>query len=338
MGSRHVRGPLVWNTYKVVTTGNYVMVNESMVLVIKAVGAATQITLPPTSAADGRREVIIVDGNGDAGTHNITVVPAGADTINGTSSWVMATNYSRARFVDNGAGNWCAAAGAELTTAQAAFLSGVTAGTVTASKAVVVNSSSAIDAITITTLAAGATTLTGRLTTTDGVTAGTAKVVGGLAYNSVAASTAIASTSAETQYDTFYTLPADTLKAGTLLKIRYQGICTTAIGSDTLLIKLYLGGIGGTALITAAAAAIGTAGTFTGEFELTCRTAGVTGTAVGVGLYKTSAAEGTATMKDVKLASTTVNTTHSQVIGVAVTANTANANSSRLDFLRVEIL
>ena len=139
MGSRHVRGPLVYNTHHIVTTGDYTVINESLVIVNKGTGAATQITLPPANSADGRREVIILDGKGDAGTNNITVVPNGADTINGGSSYVMAANYSRARFVDNGSGNWCAAAGVELTSTQAAFLSGVTAGTGAASKALVLD-------------------------------------------------------------------------------------------------------------------------------------------------------------------------------------------------------
>ncbi len=183
----------------------------------------------------------------------------------------------------------------------------------------------------------GGVAFVGRLTTTDGVSSGTAKVIGGLAYSNTAASSAVASTSAETQFDTFYTMPANTLKAGTVVKIRFQGIATTTIGSDTVGVKLYLGGIGGTALITAAAVDAADAMTFTGECTLICRTAGATGTFVSVGIYKTIAAEGTFTAKDDIVASTTINTTTSQIISAAATWNNTNANSCRLDILTVEI-
>lgn len=160
---------------------------------------------------------------------------------------------------------------------------------------------------------------------------------GGMAYASVAASTAVASTSAETLFDTFYTIPANTLKAGSVVKVRFQGIATTTVANDTLGVKLYIGGIGGTALITAAATDAANSDTFTGEFQLHVRTAGTTGTCVGVGTFKVSSAEGTMTIKDDILASTTLNTTTTQVVGVAATWNTTNANSCRLDVMSVEI-
>ena len=233
----------------------------------------------------------------------------------------------------------------ELVAAELGFIDGVTAGTAAASTALVLDGSKGITTITsmtVTTLTAptiaGTTAFTGRLTTTDGVASGTAKVMGGLAYSNTAASTAVASTSLETLFDTSYTMPADTLKAGTVVKIRYQGIATTTVGSDTLGVKLYIGGLAGTALITAAAVDGVNSDTFSGEFQLVCRTAGATGTMVGTGVYKTTAAEGTMTAKDDILASTTINTTASQVIGVGATWNTTNANSCRLDILTVEIL
>ena len=106
MGSRHVRGPLVFNTYETVLTGNYTIVNESLVIVDNSVGAATQITLPPSVTANGRREIRILDGKGDAATNNITVVPNGTDTINGGASLVLAVNDIYAVFVDLGNGVW----------------------------------------------------------------------------------------------------------------------------------------------------------------------------------------------------------------------------------------
>lgn len=183
----------------------------------------------------------------------------------------------------------------------------------------------------------GATTATGRITTTDGVASGTAGVVGRLLYSNTAASTAVASTSAETVFDTNYTMPANTLKAGSVLKIRYQGVGTTVVGTDTLAHKLYIGGTGGTALISSAATTMVNGHTFNGEVMLICRTAGATGTFVSCGTYKVNSAEGTMTVKDDIVASTTINTTAAQLITASAQFNTTNANSCRMDIFAVEI-
>ena len=176
-----------------------------------------------------------------------------------------------------------------------------------------------------------------RLTTTDGVSGGTAGVVGRLLYANTAASTAVASTSAETVYDTNYSMPANTLKAGSVLKIRYQGIATTAVGTDTMLFKLYIGGTGGTALVTTAATTIVNGHTFCGDAIAICRTAGATGTFVANAVFKVNSAEGTMTVKDDITGSTTINTQAIQLITGSVTYNTTNANSSRMDIFVVEI-
>lgn len=227
-----------------------------------------------------------------------------------------------------------------------------TAGTAEASKALVLNSSKGISTITsatITTLTSttivagsfgnGGSTVafTDRITTTDGVASGTAGVVGRLLYSNTAASTAIASTSAETVFDTNYNMPANTLKAGSVVKIRFQGIQTALVGTDTLAFKLYIGGSGGTALITAAATTGVSNGTIQGEEMLICRTAGTTGTFVGTGTYKVISAEGTMTVKDDIQASTTINTQAAQLITATATFNTTNANSVRMDVFTVEI-
>lgn len=200
-----------------------------------------------------------------------------------------------------------------------------TAGTAEASKAVVLDANKGFS-------------FAGRITTTDGVTSGTARVIGGRAYSNTAASTTIGGTSAETSFDASYTIPANTLKAGTLVHVRYAGFGVTGVGSDTFAHKLYIGGSAGTALISSAAAQLATNATFTGECDIICRTAGATGTLVAYGTYKQSSAEGTMTVKDDYTASTTVNTTASNDIVVTGTWNTSNANSARLDLLTVEIV
>lgn len=185
----------------------------------------------------------------------------------------------------------------------------------------------------------GTTAFRGRVTGTDGVANGTDRVFGGLAYLNTAPSSPITNTNTEALFDTSYSLPANTLKAGTLVRIRYQGIATATNSTDTLAIKLYLGGLTGTVLISHAATDVANNDVFQGEFEVICRTAGASGTIVGCGTYKSvPAAAGTMTVKDAILASTTIDTTAALVVGVGATWSVANAgNSVRLDFLRVEI-
>lgn len=161
----------------------------------------------------------------------------------------------------------------------------------------------------------------------------------GVIYTNTAASTAITNTTTEALFDKYATIPAQTLRAGDLIKIRYQGIATATDSTDTLTVVLYIGGLTGTALITHAATDVANSNVFSGEYELIIRTVGTTGTMVGCGTAKSiPAAEGTATYKDDILASTTINTNTAQVIGVSADWSVAAAaNSVRLDFLRVEI-
>jgi hypothetical protein len=161
---------------------------------------------------------------------------------------------------------------------------------------------------------------------------------GGLAYNEVAASTAVASTSAETLFDKNYSIPPNTLVAGSKINIKFQGIATTTVGSDTLQIKVYLGGLSGTALLTSTATDATNSDVFAGECDVTVRTAGATGTFVAFGSFtKVEGASGTATRVDSITASTTINTQAAQVVGVSGTWNSTNANSCRLDILSVSI-
>lgn len=166
------------------------------------------------------------------------------------------------------------------------------------------------------------------------------KVVAKKLYSSVAASTAVTNTTTETEFSTSYTLPANILKVGSLLRIRYQGIATATNSTDTLTAKLYLGGKAGTALQASDATDVANNNIFAGEYYLAVRTIGATGTFVGWGSYvKTLAASGTATMVVGISASTAVDTTVSQKIAVAATWSVANAgNSCRLDYLTVEML
>jgi hypothetical protein len=158
-------------------------------------------------------------------------------------------------------------------------------------------------------------------------------------YTNEAASAAHTNTTTEAMFDKNYTIPANTLEPGQLIRIRYQGIATATNSTDTLTLVLRIGGLTGTALFTHAAQDVANNDVFSGEFELIIRTIGASGTMVGVGTGKSiAAAEGTVTYKDDILASTTIDTTVAQQIGVTADWSVANAgNSCRLDFLRIEM-
>lgn len=179
----------------------------------------------------------------------------------------------------------------------------------------------------------------GRLVSLQNQDSGSPKLLGRLLYTNTAASTAVTNTTTETAFDTKYSVPANMLKAGNLIKIRYQGIATATNATDTLAVKLYIGGLSGTALISHAATDVANNDVFQGEYELIIRTIGASGTVVGCGTAKSvPAAEGTATYKDDILASTTIDTTAAQEIAVSAAWSVANAgNSCRLDFMRVEL-
>ena len=158
-------------------------------------------------------------------------------------------------------------------------------------------------------------------------------------WTNTAASTAVTNTTDETLFSTSVSIPANTLIAGSSIRVRYQGIATATNSTDTLAIKLYIGGLAGTVLLSHAATDVANNDVFQGEYELIVRTAGSSGTMVGCGTYKSiPAAEGTATYADDILASTAIDTTAAKVIGVSATWSVANAgNSCRLDFLRVAV-
>lgn len=119
----------------------------------------------------------------------------------------------------------------------------------------------------------GTLQMVGRLTTTDGVTAGTARVVGGRAFASVADSTPINQAGAGyVAFDISYSIPQNTLKAGSMLRIRaVVRISTVLNAAATAQARIRLGG---TQLITTLASTGSAAGTrATLEAWVTARTA-----------------------------------------------------------------
>jgi len=158
------------------------------------------------------------------------------------------------------------------------------------------------------------------------------------AYTNTAASTAISNTASETAFSTSYTIPANSLVAGEAIDIEWQGIATATNSTDTLAIKVYIGGTSGTLLFTHAATDVADNNVFHGKYKLIIRTVGSSGTMVGFsgGSKSVPAAEGTITMKDDIQGSATIDTTASQQIVVTATwSNASSSNSCRLDVLHV---
>lgn len=162
---------------------------------------------------------------------------------------------------------------------------------------------------------------------------------GRTAYVNTAASTALTASSTETLFSTSYSIPAGALVEGQLIKIKYQGICTATNSTDTFAARLRIGGVAGTLLYTHTATDVANNDVFLGEYNLIIRTVGASGTMVGWGWGKNiPAAEGTIAVRDDILASTTIDTTAAQVIGVTGQFSTTSAsNSARLDFISVEL-
>jgi predicted RecA/RadA family phage recombinase len=156
-----------------------------------------------------------------------------------------------------------------------------------------------------------------------------------LRYAAVVASSAVTNTTAETAFDKSHTIPANTLQAGDVLKIRGQVIAPATNSTDTLTLKLKIG-----ATVIVATAAVDVANNDIGYFDATVvvRTNGAGGTIVAAG-EQALGTPGTVTGKPFNLASTAIDTTVDQLISVTATWSVANAGDScRLDLLTVERL
>jgi hypothetical protein len=162
--------------------------------------------------------------------------------------------------------------------------------------------------------------------------------LGGVVYRNVAASTAHAASTTETLFDTSYSIPANTLKAGSVIRIKFQGIATATAAAETLTVKLYIGGLTGTALLTGTATDATNNDIFTGEATVVIRTAGASGTLVAVASGNIVPAATRVAVPVYQItASTTIDTTAAQVVGVGADWSGAGANSARLDIMVVEI-
>lgn len=157
-------------------------------------------------------------------------------------------------------------------------------------------------------------------------------------YSAVAASTAVTNTTVETLFDKSVTLPADALRPGDVIKVRAQVIATATNSTDTLTLKLYIGGLTGTAVVSTGAVDVANGDIGYIDAEIVVRDVGATGHIVAAGVQALGV-PGTVTAKPFLLGSTVIDTTAAKVIGVSATWSVANAgNSCRLDVLNVQIV
>lgn len=79
---------------KVTAAGTYTVDadNDDIIEINKTVAAANTVQLPLAAARTSGRAITVVDGKLDAATNNITLSPAGADTIVGLSGWTINFN------------------------------------------------------------------------------------------------------------------------------------------------------------------------------------------------------------------------------------------------------
>jgi hypothetical protein len=171
--------------------------------------------------------------------------------------------------------------------------------------------------------------------------AGTGRDLGGvwpiLVTAATAASTAISNTNTEAAFSNgSFSIPANWLRAGSIIKFQWQGIGTAINGSDTLQIKAY---VNSTAIATGTATNIAANDIFAGEAEVAIRTIGASGTFVANATHtKVPAATNVATRTNQITASTSVDTTAAVVLSVKATWSAASSsNSCRLDMFRVEL-
>jgi hypothetical protein len=190
--------------------------------------------------------------------------------------------------------------------------------------------------------------VTKRLTTTDAVSSGTARVVGGVANASAAASTAITGvTEVITNFDTTYTIPPDTFKVGTVVRIRATGKNTAITTTETYVLTVRAGSTALCATPSIAASGSGVANNvFYIDFEFICRATGASGTVVGYGPCLAGVINSTPSRHYLlatgsgATSTATLDTTGSLVLAISNTwqGTATDSNSNRLDSFTVEVI
>lgn len=157
---------------------------------------------------------------------------------------------------------------------------------------------------------------------------------GGKLYVNTAASTVLTSFTTITAFDKSYTIPANFLQVGDVIRIRAQCFCVATNSTDTLVFTLK---IGSTTIIATAAVDVANSDVGYITADLVVRSIGASGTFVGTGVQSLGV-PGTATAKPYALASTTIDTTATQLITANATMSVSNSgNQIRLDILDISL-
>lgn len=144
-----------------------------------------------------------------------------------------------------------------------------------------------------------------------------------LEYSSIAESAEVENTTTETAFDKSYTIPANTLKAGDILRVKACAFVVDNNSTDTLTLRLK---IGSTTIIATAAVDVADNDVGLIEADILIRTIGGSGTLVAYGTQGLGV-PGTVTAKLFRKASTAVDTTATQAITVTAEWSVAHADN-----------
>ena len=187
---------------------------------------------------------------------------------------------------------------------------------------------------------ATANAFTARQTTTDGVASGTARVIGGRATANVSATdtvTAVTSAGAFAAFAQTYSIPANTMKQGSVLRVKALVVVNDASGAVTLRCEIR---IGGTSLVSTTAVDPGaTTDLHLLEFEFVSRAdPGAAISCVGAGRWITNTG-GTIAHGTGLLAPTNFATNGALTLDVRALWSASNAGTSaRMEMLNVDII
>lgn len=101
-----VSGPVVYSTFA--TTGNVAIAptDNYVMIACDPTSNPITITLPVIAGVPTGRLYIVKDSTGKSQTNNITVNPAGSNTVDGAASLLIDDNFWSVGFVSDGTSNW----------------------------------------------------------------------------------------------------------------------------------------------------------------------------------------------------------------------------------------
>lgn len=174
---------------------------------------------------------------------------------------------------------------------------------------------------------------TGQVLSTDGTSPVWTTIIGGgikvYSNTAVPGGNTIANTGSDTAFNSSYTVPANTLSAGDVVRLKLWGIYSTALTPPTITVKVKIGGT--TVLNTGAITTVGnvsSAGFFM-DIDLSFFTIGASGTcdAQAYGEYATALTTGLS-INVPNSSTTTIDTTVDELIQVTITWGTASASNT----------